>query len=257
MQSTANRQGRLSIFRILNLGVALVVLGAALFFTVKIYWPTQTQLPQASSAKPLNSSHPPDDVSAPSGQEFKKTPQSLAPSENLQDDGQQTGTIHREESGSATQEESPLLLNWEALMPKGWQPENPLDKLSQEQLTQLTDEDPKAAKLLNDLNDVLIHAPTVKTLNHKRVRLPGFVIPVEFEGKKVREFLLVPYFGACIHVPPPPANQMVYVKSSKPVEIAGLYAIVWVVGQLSTQRTESDIAKAGYTLQAESVEPYQ
>ncbi len=52
-------------------------------------------------------------------------------------------------------------------------------------------------------------------LNGSKVKIPGFVIPLEGDDKAVTEFLLVPYFGACIHVPPPPPNQIIYVKFKK------------------------------------------
>ena len=100
-------------------------------------------------------------------------------------------------------------------------------------------------------------APVVEALNDKVVRLPGFVVPVEFDGTNVSEFLLVPYFGACIHTPPPPANQIVYVKSEKGVAVQGLFAAVNVTGKLKTLQTSSELAEAGYTMEAYEVVPYQ
>jgi hypothetical protein len=50
-----------------------------------------------------------------------------------------------------------------------------------------------------------------KKLDEQEVRIPGFVVPLEGDAKTVTAFLLVPYFGACIHVPPPPTNQVIYV----------------------------------------------
>ena len=55
-----------------------------------------------------------------------------------------------------------------------------------------------------------------KSLEDKEVKLPGYVIPLEYYGREINTFLLVPYIGACIHVPPPPPNQIVYVDSKKP-----------------------------------------
>jgi hypothetical protein len=77
-------------------------------------------------------------------------------------------------------------------------------------------------------------APIVADLNGKQVKIPGFVVPLEGDGEAINEFLLVPYFGACIHVPPPPPNQIVYVKFSTAVPIDNLYDAVWVTGTLST-----------------------
>jgi hypothetical protein len=65
-------------------------------------------------------------------------------------------------------------------------------------------------------------------LDEKLVALPGFVLPLEYEGKKVSEFLLVPWVGACIHTPPPPPNQIVHVVAEMPFESKGLYEAVTV-----------------------------
>ncbi|MDJ0956890.1 MAG: DUF3299 domain-containing protein [Arenicellales bacterium] len=105
----------------------------------------------------------------------------------------------------------------------------------------------------------------VEDLNGKSIRMPGYVLPVEFDGQKVTEFFLVPYVGACIHVPPPPPNQMVYVNSNVGIETKGLFDPVWVEGTiLTTGKTNPWTAfdgvldiTAGYTMQADGVEPYE
>ena len=102
-------------------------------------------------------------------------------------------------------------------------------------------------------------------LNGQRVRLPGYVLPLEMDGKKVTEFLLVPYVGACIHAPTPPANQIVHVKHAKGFEAAGLFAPVWVQGVMRTVRSEPKLnlvdgaanIPTGYALDAQTVEPYR
>lgn len=102
-------------------------------------------------------------------------------------------------------------------------------------------------------------------LDGQTVRLPGYLLPLEFTGKRVTEFLLVPWVGACIHTPPPPPNQIVHVKTAHPFEMTGVFQPIWVVGQLSARASKqslylvdgtSDVA-IGYTLQASSVEPYK
>lgn len=99
------------------------------------------------------------------------------------------------------------------------------------------------------------------SLDGQTVRIPGYLLPLETEGVAVREFLLVPFVGACIHVPPPPANQMVYVKLDHPYENGALFEAVWVEGVLSTDGGthnlsyvdgQSDV-DAGYTMRAVSV----
>ena len=98
------------------------------------------------------------------------------------------------------------------------------------------------------------------------IRLPGYLLPLEYSGKDVSEFLLVPWVGACIHTPPPPPNQIVHVKSDKPVSTAGgMFAPVWVTGQLSTKGAKASLylmdgaseVDAGYSLHASKVEPYE
>lgn len=101
-------------------------------------------------------------------------------------------------------------------------------------------------------------------LDKKAVRLPGYVLPLEFEGKQVKSFLLVPSVGACIHVPPPPPNQIVHVTPDKPFVSEELYAPVWVTGEitvgmgrrsLSLVDGSSDI-DFGYSMKAVKIEPY-
>ncbi|ELR63206.1 hypothetical protein C942_03995 [Photobacterium marinum] len=93
-------------------------------------------------------------------------------------------------------------------------------------------------------------------LNGSKVKIPGFVIPLEGNDKVVTEFLLVPYFGACIHVPPPPPNQIIYVKFEKGAPIQELWDVVYVIGTLQTQHISHDIAEVGYLLQGTALEEY-
>jgi uncharacterized protein len=94
-------------------------------------------------------------------------------------------------------------------------------------------------------------------LNLKVVKMPGFVVPLELTNEgKVLELFLVPYVGACIHVPPPPPNQIVYVKLNEPIRVPSLSDAVWVTGTLRTQLKNSGFGAAAYTLEATRVEPY-
>jgi len=105
----------------------------------------------------------------------------------------------------------------------------------------------------------------VDTLNGKDVRIPGYVLPTEFSGDKVVEFLLVPYVGACVHSPAPPANQMVHVKVDGGFTSEGMFAPVWVTGQISTTLSTQSISfndgamdvEAGYRIKASDVVPYE
>jgi hypothetical protein len=94
----------------------------------------------------------------------------------------------------------------------------------------------------------------VEALDGKRVRIGGYVVPLDFDATKVKEFLLVPFVGACIHVPPPPANQIVYVKSETGFDVKGSFDPVWVTGKMQTKVAFTGLAEAGYSLEAEKVE---
>ncbi|NCP65545.1 MAG: DUF3299 domain-containing protein [Paraglaciecola sp.] len=101
-----------------------------------------------------------------------------------------------------------------------------------------------------------LDAPVVPSLDGKVVKIPGFVVPLESDQRLTTEFLLVPYFGACIHVPPPPPNQIVYVKFSTGVPIDNLNDAVWVTGTLSTSGWQGEMATVGYALTGITVTPY-
>jgi len=95
----------------------------------------------------------------------------------------------------------------------------------------------------------------VEELNGKSIRIPGFMVPFDInQANEVTEFLLVPYFGACIHVPPPPPNQIVYVTSEVAVPFG--WEPVWLEGVLVTARHDNSMGNAAYTLNLTKLEPY-
>lgn len=105
---------------------------------------------------------------------------------------------------------------------------------------------------------VLQEEGNVRTeLDQRQVRVPGYVVPVDGDEKTVRSFLLVPFFGACIHVPPPPSNQIIYVTLREPVAVDELWDAVWVYGTLHTTRTSHELANSGYQMQGIRVESYE
>jgi uncharacterized protein len=99
---------------------------------------------------------------------------------------------------------------------------------------------------------------TLRKLNGVQVRVPGFMVPLEDWEQQVSEFLLVPYFGACIHTPPPPPNQMAHVvmQRNRRVEV-NLWDPVWVIGTLRIENVESPYGVVGYQLSAERIQPYE
>ncbi|WP_375741262.1 DUF3299 domain-containing protein [Pseudomonas boanensis] len=101
-------------------------------------------------------------------------------------------------------------------------------------------------------------APVVKALDGQEVKLPGYIVPLDVtEAGRVTEFLLVPYFGACIHVPPPPSNQIVHVTSELGVLMDALYQPFWIEGPLQVKPTSSELAEAGYQMEASKIYPYE
>jgi len=93
--------------------------------------------------------------------------------------------------------------------------------------------------------------------NGEIVRLPGFIIPIDYVGTGVIAFILVPFVGACIHVPPPPANQLVFVTTNEPYESSGLFEAVNVTGLFDTASTTTQLADIAYALSADKVEPFR
>jgi hypothetical protein len=144
-------------------------------------------------------------------------------------------------------------IEWDDLIPKGWDPMAAFKGLD---LARLKDSDPKAQEALEKMRSAWDQAPVETALNGQRVRIAGFVVPLERKGEQVLEFLLVPYFGACIHVPPPPANQIIHVVPEKPVTGMRTMDAMWVSGTLKLDRSETGMGVSGYRLRGEALAPY-
>ncbi|ACT59222.1 DUF3299 domain-containing protein [Hirschia baltica] len=98
---------------------------------------------------------------------------------------------------------------------------------------------------------------TVKILDGHKIRIPGYTVPFEFgKNAKIKEFLLVPYYGACLHAPPPPPNQTIYVKTDKPIKLKDLQQAVWIEGYVHIDSTYTDLAEAAYTVSLTDLEVY-
>ena len=104
----------------------------------------------------------------------------------------------------------------------------------------------------------------VPELDGQHVKLPGYLLPLEFDEKKITEFLLVPWFGACIHTPPPPPNQIVFVTMEKGYSSERQFEPVWVWGEMQVKSVQANLflvdgdagIDSGYTLLAEKITPY-
>ncbi|MDE0661296.1 MAG: DUF3299 domain-containing protein [Gammaproteobacteria bacterium] len=148
------------------------------------------------------------------------------------------------EEGEARDEQGePRELTWDDLLPEGETVPPPAV-------------DHSSLALFDDFPVTTVDG-VVPELNGENVKLPGFVVPLDVVGDKVASFLLVPYFGACIHVPPPPPNQIVYVEFEEPVALESMYDPVWVTGKLGLEGHASSLARAGYSMKGQTLEKYR
>ena len=94
-------------------------------------------------------------------------------------------------------------------------------------------------------------------LDGKSIKMPGYIIPFDTTAEGVTSFMLVPYVGACIHVPPPPPNQLVFVRTDTPWPSESLWDAVWVHGRLSAKPMSTEIGDVGYQITADRIELYE
>ena len=145
---------------------------------------------------------------------------------------------------------------WLDLMPKS-------DQKALEQMPEIDHDSPEAngtftakggLKQSKGLPAVMYSSKTVPAMNGKNIRLGGYPVPLETDAKgRSTLFFLVPYPGACIHVPPPPPNQLVLVRYPKGLKLDDIYTPLWVVGTLKVETVSNDLADAAYALDASKV----
>ncbi len=105
--------------------------------------------------------------------------------------------------------------------------------------------------------DVMSSANVRGELNGRKVKLPGFIVPIEYDAdQNITAFFLVPYFGACIHVPPPPPNQIVYVSGAKNLKADLIYNPFWIEGTMTTDTMSHDLANSAYSLKVDKISEY-
>jgi hypothetical protein len=143
---------------------------------------------------------------------------------------------------------------WEELMPEDWDPMAPLKKLN---LDALDDNDPRAIEALKQAQQIWDKAPVNDKVNDIKIRIPGFVVALEESNSALKEFLLVPYFGACIHTPPPPANQIIHAHSAAAVPGIRTMDAVWINGTLKVGGSDTSMGRSGYRMEVTKVEPYE
>ena len=112
---------------------------------------------------------------------------------------------------------------------------------------------------VNDTWNPIFDANATKlnpALDGAYIKMPGFIIPIDLSTDGVTSFVLVPYLGACIHVPPPPPNQLVFVTTDTPWPNDDLFGAVWVTGEMSHELQTTEVAETGYVLKANAMEEY-
>ncbi|WP_188036754.1 DUF3299 domain-containing protein [Pseudomonas sp. EZ-C24] len=149
----------------------------------------------------------------------------------------------------------PRELDWPALIPEGAPVQAP-------QLAPLHDlsqiGNALAAESAPPVPQQSANAPVVQALDNQQVKLPGYIVPLEVsEEGRTTEFLLVPYYGACIHVPPPPSNQIVHIFSEMGVRVEDLYQPYWIEGRMQVKASSSELADTGYQMEAEKIYAYE
>ena len=144
-------------------------------------------------------------------------------------------------------------ITWDMLLPEGWSVEKVLENLN---LDALGDNDPKAREAMKKIREMWDNAPANPKFDKRRVSIAGFVVPLDGEREKTREFLLVPYFGACIHAPAPPANQVIHVKV-KAGNTVTLSPASLISGTIRTVRTGTKMAVTGYEMTIDKAEPFK
>lgn len=109
-----------------------------------------------------------------------------------------------------------------------------------------------------DWRDALKSIKVRAEFNNKRIRIAGYVVPIEYSDQQViTEFFLVPYFGACIHVPPPPPNQLIYAKHQKGFQLPDLYTPFWVEGTVMLETQENELGLSSYSMRDVKLTEYK
>ena len=193
--------------------------------------------------------------------------------------------------------QSPLTIKWEDLIPEEYRSDDLLANVSDderyhvewiiylrqtlpEKITakdevfykEMKKEMPKLKKKGIDVDKIIAERKIRETslnskLDGKQIRLAGYLLPLDFSGKTIRDFLLVPTIGACIHVPPPPPNQMVYATTEQPIKFDPneMFKPIWATGRLTGKHLTKELflgdgtgdVDIGYVLKVETIAPYK
>jgi uncharacterized protein len=144
-----------------------------------------------------------------------------------------------------------LDLYWDHLIPKGWVEPMPVPVewgLSDEEISEQMSENPMGNQTVG---------PTVDALNGEKVRIPGFILSLDMSEKGIKDFLFVPYVGACLHVPPPPTNQLIAAVSDEYLKGIDMWQPVFLFGTLIIEDVKSELGNSSYSLNIDYIENYR
>lgn len=195
---------------------------------------------------------------------------SPAPAEAPEPEAETPATEPTKPTYWGVKEGEALTLMWEDLMPEGSEEElmreyeafyAMLEQRYAANTTTLADAaDPYAAIVEGSEFDYMPQLgsfDTVTELNGEFVRIPGYVVPFDFNSKaRHSELLFVPYMGACIHTPPPPPNQIIFVRADPAIQVEDIWAPYWIEGTLNTEKVENELGDAAYAIEISAIEPY-
>ncbi|QHJ12722.1 hypothetical protein FX988_02980 [Paraglaciecola mesophila] len=168
---------------------------------------------------------------------------------------------HAEQASESYQE-----IEWIALMPK-----DDLDALMNPPDYLLGIEDGSEQDSVEALNEkegvdentkrfqkALSSTRVIDTYANKRIRIPGFIVPLQSDdSQQITEFFIVPYFGACLHMPPPPPNQIIHSTSPQGIQLDSLYDPFWFEGTLVIDTEENALGTSAYRLKLNKAYPFE
>ena len=158
-------------------------------------------------------------------------------------------------ASSSTQGSAYPEMDWEKLIPPNWEPLKDFKSLN---FSGMSDNDPRAIAALRKLQKAWKNAPLNPAIQQEKITISGFIVPLDSsDSTTIEEFLLVPYFGACIHVPPPPSNQVIHVVPEKPLKGFQIMDPVTVQGVLAPSHIDTPLGSAGYQMSGKSVTLYE
>lgn len=156
-----------------------------------------------------------------------------------------------------TSKEQPKELGWSNLIPEGYDTQSLIKRFEADlvKLDELPDGSPEGLEIIQRIQNAVDMIPSNSELDNQWIKLPGFIAPLDSDQGKITRFLLVPYFGACIHVPPPPVNQTVLVElePGQGIKLDEADYPFMVTGKLNVLKTTTNIGSAGYRISQATV----